>query len=904
MADPVLPAEVCIAQRDPAFLFGSRYVLVEHLGEGGLGTVWKAWDRHLEKYVAIKRIRGDFEAAEVDAFIAEGRVVARLQHPNITQVYDVGVQGGIPFIVMQLVEGRTFAEGEAPDPITLACSLAEVARAVAFAHRQGVLHQDLKPENLMVSLAAGDEKRVLVLDFGIARLLGGSLRRSGRIGTPGFMSPEQESGGSVDPRSDVFGLGSTYRALLRTGPAPAEVSAFISRCVDPDPGRRFASMEEAAAALGRVAALPSRRKRNAVLTAGLLVALAAAGVAGITPQFRRWQRDREIAAAIDRASRLRAYGRLEEAYAALAPAGDEARDLRADVILALSGYETSWEIPAHQTGIVGVGFVTGGSRIVSASRDSRLRFWDAATGAPILDIPVHSGPVTALDVSPDGSIVATAGGDRRLKLWRADSGALIREWSTHEAAVNRIRFSPDGTLLASGAQNGSVMLWPTAGGQPRELAGPKGGIHSLAFSPVGSTFAAAGEEERIFVWDLRLSGPFRTFPGDATWTRCLAFGLDGKSLIAGFAGDTLRKIDLETGQLSPKWMRHMNFLSEVIVASGGAVVYSSSGDGTVRLWDGAAGKTLAILAPHPDEVLALAVADRRLVTGCLDGTLRCSERRWKFGSGAEISRPDTILDLSADGKGGLYVTRFADSELRLERPGGSGERILTLGSSGIGARIFQGTTPPSAVALFRLDSTRPKLGHVLQALIRRNEEWIVEDIDGDDAGAKAASAVGSDGTLHVVYQVRETHLRYARRGPDVTWEVKDLGPVPPRMPHMALLAGSKGPEIIVALDSPYRLVSVPVGPGAKVSIPDPGDPWYARIVAWRDDPGRLYGLMWGGSEMYFVSEALKGWSVRRFALSGEQVIRATGWTAADGSIEIRWITAARGRIRTASLPPR
>jgi tRNA A-37 threonylcarbamoyl transferase component Bud32 len=930
-----------------------RYELLEVLGRGGSAIVYRARDPLLNRDVALKRLR--FVDPELETrFLREAGLLARLSHPGIMPVFDFGREGESIYYTMPLAPGLTLdlwvAERQA-DPREAARVVREAAEAIAHAHEHGVLHRDVKPANILVSA----EGKALVADFGLGRAEDPDLREAGRVtvsgdvmGTPSYMAPEIMTGGlkRVDARCDVYSLGATlYEALAGAPPfvggttleilrrieaeepasprklapgIPPDLEVICLKALEKDPARRYATARELANDLGRfLAGEPIRARRASpmyrlrrqiarrkALVAALVVALAVAGIAAVAPAIRRWQRGREAAAAIDRATRMREEGRLEEAYAELAPAGELARELRADIVLALSGYETSWERPAHASGITGVGFAAGGSRIVSGGRDSKLRYWDAATGAPIHEVQAHGGLVTALDVSPDGMLVATAGDDRRVKLWRSDSGALVREWRAHDTVVNRIRFSPDGATLASGAQDGSIRLWPSTEGPPRELSGPKGGIRALAFSPDGEAFAAGGEEDRIFLWNLRSGEPSRTFQGHVSWTRCLAFAPDGGSLIAGFAGSVLRKVDLKTGGSSPEWKGHTGFLSEISTGPGGAIAWTSAEDRTVRIWDTAAGKTLAILPPHPDEVLTFAIQGRRLVTGCRDGTLRCSERRWEFGSGPDLPGPETILDLSADGKGGLYATRYAESELRLERPGGPGERIMTLGASSLDARIAQGPREPSTITIHWLQGTNAQPVEVLKAAVRRDGGWIVEDIDGDDAGGMAACAVDSDGTVHAVYNVRKEKLRHARRGPDGPWEVKDLGPLPPRMTQFAVLAGpkGKGPEIIVALDRPLRLVSIPVKVGAADGIPDWGDPWYGRITAWRDDSGRLYGLVWADSDLVLLSEASEGWRVRRFALSGEQGVKMTGWTAPDGSIDVRWITSTRGRVRTARLP--
>jgi serine/threonine-protein kinase len=295
-----------------------RYALERELGRGGMGIVYLARDLRLERVVAVKLlppIRAK-DAAARERFVREARTAARLSHPHIVPIHAVEEIGEFVFFVMSFVEGETLGarvrrEG-ALKPHDAARILREVAWALAYAHGQGVVHRDVKPDNILLERASG---RALVADFGIARLVQapGMSGEGELLGTPEYMSPEQASGEALDGRSDLYSLGvvgyyamsgrlpftaASVAALLGqhvTKPcppldapgAPRSLVAAVERCLEKSPDARFQSGEELATALGT--ALEARRDlpvplraflaaSRTGLRAQLVVTWAAAGI--------------------------------------------------------------------------------------------------------------------------------------------------------------------------------------------------------------------------------------------------------------------------------------------------------------------------------------------------------------------------------------------------------------------------------------------------------------------------------------------------------------------------------------------------------------------------------------------------------------------------------------------------
>lgn len=191
----------------PQVLAG-RYELGERIGGGGMADVYRAVDRRLERPVAVKVFRPGTDAAGRRRFEAEARTVAGLAHPGLVPVYDVGLDGAAPFLVMQLVDGPTLARQIAAGPLPAGRAAkvgTELARTLAYVHSHGIVHRDVKPSNVLVDPSG----RVLLTDFGVSRLVDATrMTATGQaIGTAAYLAPEQVRGATAGPPADVYALG-------------------------------------------------------------------------------------------------------------------------------------------------------------------------------------------------------------------------------------------------------------------------------------------------------------------------------------------------------------------------------------------------------------------------------------------------------------------------------------------------------------------------------------------------------------------------------------------------------------------------------------------------------------------------------------------------------------------------
>jgi serine/threonine protein kinase len=212
-------------------LAGGRYTVERTLGGGGMAVVYLARDRELDRPVAVKILAGHVlgDTAFRERFVREARMAARLSHPNVVSIYDTGEEDGRPFIVMEYVEGETLADvrsraGRLPPAEVIELAL-QICGGLEHAHEAGLVHRDVKPQNLLLR---GMDGAVKIADFGIARSAEATqLTQAGTVlGTAAYLAPEQATGGEVSPATDIYSLGAVLYELL-TGQPPYRFESLV-----------------------------------------------------------------------------------------------------------------------------------------------------------------------------------------------------------------------------------------------------------------------------------------------------------------------------------------------------------------------------------------------------------------------------------------------------------------------------------------------------------------------------------------------------------------------------------------------------------------------------------------------------------------------------------------------------
>ena len=490
-------------------LFG-HYRLEQPLGSGGMGVVWRATDTRLGRGVALKFLPDDFhEGGEtLERFRREARTASSLNHPNICVVYDIGEERDRPFLVMELLEGKTLRQFLQDRPLRVSEILdigLQVADALDAAHQQSIIHRDIKPANLFVLEKSGTGIQTKLLDFGLAKrnllnwdsaTMTAFRTDSGvAIGTAAYMSPEQALGQNIDPRSDLFSFGMVlYEMATRTLPFRGATSAALFDAIlNKAPASLLAANPEAPAELERII-LKLLEKEPA---------LRYQSAAELRSDLTRLKRDLNASTS----GRQSASGRPLEQRQSKLPLWSRAPAQAAFVgFVAVLVVLAAWLALRSRQSAAPLQFESAGFRALTET--------SAAEFFPQL--------------SPDGRTLVYAGNERgKWDLYLMDTNSKVSSLLTESSKFDDSEpaLSPDGSTIAfrSERDNGGIFLYEISSKQIRKLS-PMG--HNPAWSPDGSEIACATEgiirpEDRYTtssqLWAIRVDNGARrlVYKGDA-----------------------------------------------------------------------------------------------------------------------------------------------------------------------------------------------------------------------------------------------------------------------------------------------------------------------------------------------------------------------------------------------------
>ncbi len=565
-------------------LFG-RFKLIEKVGMGTCGVVWKAFDTKLDRIVAIKTPHPgilDLPGA-VERFRREGRSTARLRHRHIAEIFDTAMTDGVPILVQEFVDGHSLREALKSGPLPFvqaAAYAADVAEALHYAHQLGTVHRDIKPANLMLVQEPNESRlRIVIVDFGLAweQDSVATLTAAGELlGTPAYMAPEQAlcEPGKIGPATDIYSIGSVlYEMLSGRLPYPGSrtevMKALISdtvpptlRSLDPQIPRDLEAI--CLKALSKRAIDRYQRANDLAddLRRWLRSEPVRARSLGPFSRLFRWARRRPMAAAMVAAAMLMTTAllgliiqytinlRLQDAFQSAVAARDA---------LDVARKRAEESLYSHQMALASRAWASGNPSMTEQFLDScplRLRGWEwsylarcvkrSSSNHLLAAKSDGSGPFLGLDCvayRPDGARIAVCGSYGGIIVWDTESRAEV--WRSETASgYGCLAWDTSGHSLASGSVRGEVTIWDADHGTVKnQLPAAEESIYSVTFDSTGNRLAVGyglnqdwitvGQETQgcARVWELAPIQLIRETSGHTLPVAVVEFVDDGKQLL-------------------------------------------------------------------------------------------------------------------------------------------------------------------------------------------------------------------------------------------------------------------------------------------------------------------------------------------------------------------------------------
>jgi WD40 repeat protein/predicted Ser/Thr protein kinase len=677
------------------------YELLDQLGKGGMGVVYRAHQRSANRIVALKVIRPDlleqFSASErrdwLERFRREAQIAAALEHDCVVTVYEIGQADGQHFYSMRFVEGQSLAEilRKGPAPAQLAAKyLEQVARAVHALHLRGIVHRDLKPRNILVD--AND--RPFVTDFGLAKWsqYTQELTHLGAcVGTPEYMAPEQyRNPTGVRAAADIYSLGATLYALLTGRPpfqsadeaetvrqvredeplSPRRLNLAVHRdlaliclkCLEKEPRKRYASAEQMAEELWRYRHGEPLRHTRAV---------------SMPERVWRWCRRKPAMAAVSGVALVAVSLAVSFAiYQARARMNYQAEVIRTQQVqLAEAALDQAIAQCMDRKIPEGILWLARSLERAPAdppdvNLDRVIRIHLAGWSRRLSPVLPHDRAVLAVSFSRDGKTFFTATAEK-VQLWETATTKPIGQPVALPQGVRVVAFSLDGKTILTGNADHTARLLDAATGQA--IGQPlrhEGKVWAVAFSPDSKTVVTGSDDQTAQLWDAATGQAIGERLQHEGRLRAVCFSPDGRTLVTGSGTGNGQKgearlWDTVTGRLIREPLPHSRPVLAVAFSPDGKAIVTGGG-GTAQVWNTVDGQRIGERLQHNKGVSAVAFcADGKRV---LTGSDKIA-RLWDVDTGRAVELPvyhrGTINSLAFSPNGKIILTGSTDYTARL-----------------------------------------------------------------------------------------------------------------------------------------------------------------------------------------------------------------------------------------------
>ena len=569
-----------------------NYRLIRLLGEGGFAEVYVGEHIHLGTEAAIKVLHTQLTNEDVEQFRNEARTIARLKHHHIVRVFDFGVEGKTPFLVMDYAPHGTlrqrYPRGSVLPISSIVSYVKQIAAALQYAHDQKLIHRDIKPENMLLET----EHEILLSDFGIALVAQSSRYQSTQdvVGTVAYMSPEQIQG-KPRPASDQYSLGIVvYEWLCGERPFHGSFTEMCTQHMFAPPPLLYEKIPDISSDIEQVVmtALSKDPHQRFMSVQAFATALEQAAQEG-SPTYLKPLSSPQLFQSLPPTIQV-----PSSSLPPTVPISVSDQELPPTVMVTPPTKTPSMGTTltiyhGHTTNIESVVWSPDSIYIASGDGKGTVQVWNATTESHSFFIK-HSNWVSTVVWAPDGKRLVTGSHDQTVKIWSADTGEHLFTYQEHKSPVSAVAWSPDGKYIASGSWDGVVRIWDVPVGTTvftyRHFVPIRSAtVHALQWSPDSKYIASAGDDKTVQLWDIstrKLLLIYRKHTDtimDIAWTR------DGTHIASAGYDQTVQVWHAINGDIYFVHQGHKRLVRAVTWSPDGIRLASAGSDNTIQIWD-------------------------------------------------------------------------------------------------------------------------------------------------------------------------------------------------------------------------------------------------------------------------------------------------------------------------------